>query len=111
MSLLATVLTPLGRLLRGKRPDERLSVRHAPQLAGPGHIELTSPDFAAGGTIPDLHCSMDLGPNVSPELCWTGVPDATAQLLFVMEDIDTPTSRPGLHTIALLPAGTDGLPE
>jgi phosphatidylethanolamine-binding protein (PEBP) family uncharacterized protein len=111
VSLLATVLQPLGLLLRRKRPDERLSVRHAAQLAGPRGIDLWSPDFAAGATIADRHCSMDLGPNVSPELRWTGVPPGAAQLLFIIEDLDVPASRPGLHTIALLPADTGGLPE
>lgn len=109
MSLLATLVTPLGRLLRNKRADESLSIRHAAELAAPRAIELRSPAFAHGGEIPDRHCSMDLGPNVSPALDWTGVPAGTAQLLFVLEDIDVPISHPALHTIALLPAGTAGL--
>lgn len=108
---LANLLTPLGWLLRGQRADEQLSVRHATQLAGPRAIVLQSPDFPAGGTIPDHHCGMDLGPNVSPELRWSGPPEGTAQLLLVIEDIDVPMRQPSLHTIALLPAGTDGLPQ
>lgn len=111
MSLLATIVTPLGRMLRNKRPDEKLSIRHAPQVAAPRTIELRSTAFEPGGEIPDRHCSLDLGPNVSPDLRWTGVPEGTAQLLFVLEDIDVPQSKPGLHTITLLPPDIAGLPE
>ncbi|MFI1994705.1 YbhB/YbcL family Raf kinase inhibitor-like protein [Actinoplanes sp. NPDC020271] len=111
MSLLVTLVTPLGRLLRNKRPDESLSIRHASEVAAPRAIELRSAAFEHGGEIPDRHCSLDLGPNISPELSWSGLPDGTEQLLFVLEDIDVPMSRPGLHTIALLPADLDGLAE
>ncbi|GAA2897483.1 phosphatidylethanolamine-binding protein [Actinoplanes cyaneus] len=111
MSLLVTLVTPLGRLLRTRRPDESLSIRHAEEVAAPRTIELRSPAFEHGGVIPDRHCSLDLGPNVSPALRWTGVPEGAVQLLFVLEDIDVPMSRPGLHTIALLPDGLDGLAE
>jgi phosphatidylethanolamine-binding protein (PEBP) family uncharacterized protein len=106
------LITPLGMLLRGKRPDESLSVRHHPALSAPRTIELTSAAFAPGGTIPDRHCSLDLGPNVSPALTWSGVPAGTEQLLFILEDIDSPMGRsPALHTIALLDPALTGLPE
>jgi hypothetical protein len=111
MNPLVVLITPLGRMLRNKRPDEKLSVRHHPSLAAPRAITLTSPAFADGATIPDRHCSMDLGPNLSPALTWTGVPEGTRQLLFILEDIDVPMSRPGLHTIALLDPATTGIAE
>jgi phosphatidylethanolamine-binding protein (PEBP) family uncharacterized protein len=111
MSVLATVVTPLGRLLRNKRADESRSVRHAPALAASRTIDLSAPAFGPGGVIPDRHCSMDLGPNISPELRWTGVPAGAAQLLLIMEDIDVPMSRPALHLIALLSPATPGLDE
>ncbi|WP_275411831.1 YbhB/YbcL family Raf kinase inhibitor-like protein [Winogradskya humida] len=62
--------------------------------------------------MPDRHCSLDLGPNIAPALAWSGIPAGTAQLLFILEDIDVPMTHPGLHTIALLdPATTPGLAE
>jgi phosphatidylethanolamine-binding protein (PEBP) family uncharacterized protein len=111
MTVLGTILTPLGWLLRNKRSDERFSLRHAPQLAATRAITLTSPAFANGGEIPDRHASMDLGPNISPELHWTGAPAGTAQLLLIMEDIDVPTTRPSLHMIALLDPARTGVDE
>jgi phosphatidylethanolamine-binding protein (PEBP) family uncharacterized protein len=102
MNPLMHLVTPLGWMLRNKRPDESLSERHHPALSAPRTIDLTSTAFAPGGTIPDRHCSLDLGPNLSPALTWTGVPAGTQQLLFILEDIDVPMSHPALHTIALL---------
>ncbi|MEV6845408.1 YbhB/YbcL family Raf kinase inhibitor-like protein [Actinoplanes sp. NPDC051411] len=111
MNPLLHLVTPLGWMLRNKRPDESLSVRHHPALAAPRGITLTSAAFADGGTIPDTNCSMDLGPNLSPPLAWTGVPAGTAQLLFILEDIDVPMSRPALHTIALIDPAVSSLAE
>jgi phosphatidylethanolamine-binding protein (PEBP) family uncharacterized protein len=111
MNPLARLFTPLGWMLRNRRPDESLSVRHSPALSAPRTIELTSTAFAPGGTIPDRNCSLDLGPNLSPALSWTGVPDGTRQLLFILEDIDVPMSHPALHTIALFDPTLTALAE
>jgi phosphatidylethanolamine-binding protein (PEBP) family uncharacterized protein len=111
MNPLLQLLSPLGRMLRNRRPDEQLSVRHNRTLAAPREIELTSRSFTSGGTIPDRHCGMDMGPNVSPALSWTGLPAGTAQLLFILEDIDVPKSSPSLHTVALLDPSTGSLAE
>jgi phosphatidylethanolamine-binding protein (PEBP) family uncharacterized protein len=111
MNPLMYLVTPVGLMLRNKRPDEKLSVRHHPALAAPRSIALTSTAFTDGGTIPDRNCSMDLGPNLSPALAWTGVPAGTRQLLFILEDIDVPMSRPALHTIAVLDPAVSSLAE
>lgn len=111
MNPLVNLVAPIGWLLRGRRPDERLSVRYAEALASTRRVDLVSPAFPTGGTIPDRHCSMDLGPNVSPELRWSGLPEGTAQALLIIEDIDAPRSQPSTHTIALLPPDMTGLPE
>jgi Raf kinase inhibitor-like YbhB/YbcL family protein len=111
MNPLVYLLTPLGWMLHHKRPDESLSVRHHPALSAPRTIELTSPAFAPGGTIPDHNCSLDLGPNISPALTWSGVPEGTRQLLFILEDIDVPMSHPAIHTIARLDPTRTALAE
>jgi phosphatidylethanolamine-binding protein (PEBP) family uncharacterized protein len=72
---------------------------------------VTSPAFADGGTIPDRHSSAGRGDNISPALRWSAPPHGTRQLLLVIEDVDTPSRRPGVHTIALLAPGTEGLEE
>jgi hypothetical protein len=98
MNPLIQLLSPVGRMLRNKRPDVQYSVRHNKTLAAPG-------------TIPDEHCSADMGPNRSPALSWTGVPPGTQQLLFILEDIDVPQSRPGLHTVALIDSSITAVGE
>lgn len=102
MNVPVTLLTPLGLLLRRKRAGTAHSVRNHPALSAPETITLTSSVFRDGEEIPDRYASMDLGPNISPPLEWKNVPDNTRQLVLIIEDIDTPTSRPGIHMIALL---------
>ena len=102
---------PLGFLLRNRRPGPELSLRHAPQLATTGTIELTSPAFAHGGVISRRHSATGRGANLSPELRWGTVPAGTAELLLVMEDVDVPFPAPGIHLAALLPAERTGVAE
>lgn len=59
-----------------------------PAPAAPDRISLTSPAFAAGGTIPEQF-SCD-GADVSPPLRWTGVPDDARELALLVEDPDAP---------------------
>ena len=51
-------------------------------------LELTSPAFADGGTIP-LEYSCE-GDNVSPPLRWANVPEETTELALVAVDHDAP---------------------
>lgn len=52
-------------------------------------IEVTSPAFVEGGTIPvEFTCD---GENVSPPLEWTGGPEGTAELHLIVEDPDAPS--------------------
>lgn len=110
MSVLDIVVTPLGWAFKGKRAGEKHSVRRAPQLAAPQTMDVASTAFAHGGTIPDRYSGPGRGENISPDLTWTA-PAGTAQLLLVIEDIDVPLSRPGIHTIALLPPTVESLAE
>ncbi len=52
-------------------------------------LDLKSPAFEHGGTIPTIH-SGD-GENVSPELNWSDPPDGTVSFALVCEDPDAPS--------------------
>jgi len=81
------------------KPSERL-----PEAAH--SIALSSPAFAAGGTIPKRYtCS---GEGVSPPLRWADLPGRAAELALVVEDVDADRF---VHWIVLgIPAGSDGAP-
>jgi Raf kinase inhibitor-like YbhB/YbcL family protein len=50
------------------------------------------------------------GENLSPTLAWHGTPDETAQLLLVVEDVDSPTRSPFVHCVSLIEPERDMLP-
>lgn len=107
---LEPAIAPVGAALRERRvgPDGSLS-RHA-GLDVPPTITLTSPAFADGEEIPDLHCGIGIGPGLSPALHWSGVPAGTQRLLLALEDLDAPSRRGTLiHSAAVLAArGEEG---
>lgn len=53
-----------------------------------GVIDLTSPAFEDGGTIPVRHACE--GENVSPPLAWSEVSDEAVELALVMADLEGP---------------------
>ncbi|MGC9155357.1 MAG: YbhB/YbcL family Raf kinase inhibitor-like protein [Ferrimicrobium sp.] len=103
-------MASIGKLLRGFRAGTQHSVWDLPGLMAPDAIHIASQDFADGGQIPLIHSGKGVGQNRSPELTWSGVPDHTVQLLFIIEDTDVPLPRPILHTIALLEPQHSSLP-
>jgi Raf kinase inhibitor-like YbhB/YbcL family protein len=51
-------------------------------------LSITSPAFGHGGPIPtEYTCE---GRDISPELDWSGVPDATRSLVLIVDDPDAP---------------------
>lgn len=65
-------------------------------------MQFSSTAFTDGGTIPAKYtCD---GENTNPPLAWSGVPEGTASLVFIMEDPDVPRNlRPDglfVHWIA-----------
>jgi Raf kinase inhibitor-like YbhB/YbcL family protein len=112
MSLAELLVTPLGWMLRGKRSKPERSVQFAQELASPGILTVSSPAFEAGQAIPRRHSGIGRGPNISPELRWSGLPNDTKQLLLIVEDTDVPLDSPIIHLIALLePDSTHGVAE
>lgn len=73
-----------------------------------GKFELTSPAFAAGGTIPrEFTCE---GNDSSPALRWTDPPSGTKSLALIMDDPDAPAGT-WVHWVAFnIPAGARELP-
>jgi hypothetical protein len=97
-------VTLLGTLLRNRRPDERNYAWNQKNLVGPDTLEITSQDFTDGGTLASRHMGKRVkGENTSPHLAWSQVPDGTAELLLLVEDIDAPLgANPAVHCLALV---------
>jgi Raf kinase inhibitor-like YbhB/YbcL family protein len=82
-------------------------------LAAP--FQLTSPDFKAGGTIPEKDAFNSFGctgGNASPALAWANAPAGTKSFALMVHDPDAPTGGSGVwHWVAYdIPATTTSLP-
>ncbi|QMU80392.1 YbhB/YbcL family Raf kinase inhibitor-like protein [Streptacidiphilus sp. PB12-B1b] len=74
-------------------------------------LELRSADFDHGATLALTHAGRRAGGrNTSPALAWTGTPENAAQLLLVVQDVDSPTRTPFVHCVALLEPALRSLP-
>ena len=72
-------------------------------------IELTSTAFEEGGMIPRQYtCD---GPDISPSLTWTRIPDGTKSLALICDDPDAPAGTWVHWVIYNLPPNMKGLPE
>lgn len=105
------LLSPIGRLLRTRRPDEAASIANAPELATSNRLTLTSPAFRDGDVVPAKHCGVFIGKDVSPALTWSALPEGTQGLVLVFEDLDSPGPTPAIHTIAAFAPIDGGLAE
>jgi Raf kinase inhibitor-like YbhB/YbcL family protein len=73
-------------------------------------IEVSSPAFEPGATIPKKHTGE--GQDVSPSLRWSTVPQGTREIAIICDDPDAPTEKPFVHwVIYKIPADQQGLPE
>jgi Raf kinase inhibitor-like YbhB/YbcL family protein len=77
-------------------------------------LELTSPAFSEGGTIPRQHTCE--GRDVSPALAWSGAPEKTRSFALIVDDPDAPDPQAPkmtwVHWVLYdIPVGTGGLPE
>jgi len=72
-------------------------------------IDLTSPAFAAGETLPsEFTCD---GDDISPELNWADPPAGTLSFALIMDDPDAPAGTWVHWVLYNLPADTRGLLE
>ena len=101
----------LGHALRGQRAGLDKTAYQAVDLRnGMAAISVGSLAFADHAPIPGRYTAD--GEGVSPPLQWTGVPDAAASVLLIVEDADAPTPQPLVHAIVVgLSAGDGGLAE
>jgi Raf kinase inhibitor-like YbhB/YbcL family protein len=73
-------------------------------------IEVSSPAFKAGATIPKRHTGE--GKDVSPPLEWSSLPQRTKEIAIICDDPDAPTQKPFVHWVAYkIRAVRRGLPE
>ena len=73
-------------------------------------IEVSSPAFEAGATIPRKHTGE--GQDVSPPLRWSSIPQGTREIAIICDDPDAPSQKPFVHwVIYKIPADRKALPE
>jgi Raf kinase inhibitor-like YbhB/YbcL family protein len=75
-----------------------------------GDFSLTSADVAAGETLPDS--AVQAAGNTSPQLSWSGFPEATKSFVVTCFDPDAPTGSGFWHWVAVnLPQTVTSLPR
>ena len=105
--MLEKVPTSVGHALEGVRAGTDKLVWADRNAEAPETILLSSDAFAADGWIPARFT--EDGEGTSPPLAWSGTPPASAALILVVEDADSPTPQPFVHALAVLPtAGASG---
>ncbi len=71
-------------------------------------LVITSSAFTEGRAIPNRYtCD---GPDVSPDLAWSGVPDGTVSLAMICDDPDAPMGTWVHWVLFNIPADAGGLP-
>ena len=71
-------------------------------------LEISSSAFAEGEMIPTRYtCD---GPDVSPDLSWSGVPETAKSLALICDDPDAPMGTWVHWVLFNMPASADGLP-
>ncbi len=105
--MLQNIPASAGRALQNFRSGADKLVSADPAFASvPDVIQLSSPAFAQGGSIPAEHT--EDGARLSPPLEWIGVPPEAESLVLLIEDQDSPTPRPLVHAILAGLAAVDG---
>jgi Raf kinase inhibitor-like YbhB/YbcL family protein len=101
----------LGHALRHQRAGlDGIAFRLIDLRQGMGRIEVRSSAFVDHAPLP-VECTAD-GAGVSPPLQWSGLPEATASVVVMVEDADAPTPHPLVHALVVdLPRGEQELRE
>ena len=101
-----------GRLMRGIHAGEEKLLWNQPAVrSAPETIVLSSSAFQDGSAIPTRYAAGSMGENQSPPLEWSNVPNGTAEIVLVMEDLDAPLPVTSLHLVVTgISPSTNGLP-
>jgi Raf kinase inhibitor-like YbhB/YbcL family protein len=101
----------VGEALREVRAGLERTTYYDPDFAdAPELIQVSSEAFADGAALPARYTAD--GEKLSPPLAWTGVPEAAAAIVLIVEDADAPAPTSLVHTLAWgLPADQTGLAE
>ncbi|MBX3481796.1 MAG: YbhB/YbcL family Raf kinase inhibitor-like protein [Caulobacter sp.] len=91
--------TIVGHAIAGIRPGLDQLLYNDPALKDvPESLTLESAAFD-GPTLPRLFTAD--GKGLSPPFCWRGVPPEARSLLLILEDADSPTPTPLIHTLVM----------
>ena len=91
-------------------PDATGTTREIPSIATADDIELSSTDLDDDGTLsPEIACETYGGEGRSPQLSWSGIPPAAANLVLVVHDPDAPIEGGFTHLIARFEPTSDGV--
>jgi Raf kinase inhibitor-like YbhB/YbcL family protein len=96
----------LGEALKSFRPGLEKLTANDGFAAVPASLAVSSSAFAADGPIPADYT--EDGRKLSPPLAWSGVPAGTTEIVVLIEDADSPTPAPLVHTILFGLPGRDG---
>lgn len=92
----------IGRLLRPLRSGTDKLAGNDPRLSAPTTLEVSSPEFAHGATMPAAYRGTS---GVNPPIRWSNLPPETREVVMIVEDVDVPMTAPLVHAIlyAMLP--------
>lgn len=101
--MLEKIPAVLGQALQGVRPGLEKTMWADDGAQAPETVEVTSPAFADGGSLPADHT--EDGVKSSPPFAYKNLPQGAAGVVVVVEDADSPTPAPIVHLMAFgLPA-------
>jgi Raf kinase inhibitor-like YbhB/YbcL family protein len=113
LAVAAVIVVNTGAASAGSLPGALGSSASAlaetiPGLRAPVALAVSSPDFAASGSLPAFTSA--LGGNTSPALQWTGTPAATREIDIIVQDPDVPIfPAPFVHGLVTGVSPTSGV--
>ncbi len=92
----------IGVALRKRRAGFHTLAWALPSLQAPENFVLTSTAFDGGTSLPRKYQGKLFGENLSPAISWTAPPEATSQLVLIVQDPDVPFGKPATHLLVVV---------